>query len=133
TSGPISPQRRGDRVKGHPGGARIQQRKTQTTMIFSRLRFFQLFAGAFLAVVFSPGLSAQGVDSAAREGLDQVVTGLNRPVLAAPANGTGFPAIESYEQPTLSYSRTLRDEGTVAGAVARAWLEMFDDRSYLKL
>lgn len=75
----------------------------------------------------------QAADSAARETGEQAMTGARLPVLRAPAPGTGYPALETYEESELSFARLLRDEGEVAGAIARAWLEFFDDRSYLKL
>ena len=103
-------------------------------MISNIIRVSHLLVGAFLLLTIHPNTQAQQVDSAARDAVvDQVVTGSFGPLLNAPSRGTGFPAAETYDEPAISFSRLLRDEGAVAGAVALAWLEMFDDRSYLKL
>ena len=102
-------------------------------MILNRIRVSHLLAGAFLLLALNQNLQTQPVDSAARDGVDQAVTGSFGLLLNAPSRGTGVPAAESYEEPVLSVARLMRDEGAVAGAVALAWLEMFDDRSYLKL
>lgn len=54
-------------------------------------------------------------------------------LLSAPANGTGYPALETYIAPARSFVDILGDEGEVLGAVTRAWLETFASNDYLRL
>ena len=93
-----------------------------------RATIYSLLAAAFL--VFAPtGLQGQEL----QEKETDAVTGTLQPVLEKPLTGTGFPAAETFEAGEVSFRGFLKDEGSVAGAVALAWLDMFPQRDYLKL
>ena len=55
------------------------------------------------------------------------------PVFNEPITGTGFPAQESWVQPTRRFTSILADERSVLRNVTQAWLETFTPNDYHRL
>lgn len=96
---------------------------------------------AFVGIVVILLLAALASTSAQVEGgapvsdveTERVAGIAAEPLLDGPIAGTGFPAAETWSPEPLSFRSVMRDEGSVASAIAAAWLEMFSNRDYLRL